>query len=274
MHSILLHAHDDVGFDARLQVALDLARAFDGHLTCLQAVSFEFAMPGDMYGILSSEMFQVVRDRADEFRAATEKRMHSEDVPWEWVDRLGVGDTVLMQYAAINDVVVVGTRVPEAGKGPSWLAGALAIHARVPVLAVPDECSELDVGAPALVCWNGSIESSRALRAAVPLLRKAANVTLATVGQVDGDEGDDEVDLPPLQGADYLARHGIDCELVQLPDEGRRHIAEQLREAARARQAGLVVMGAYGHSRAMETLLGGVTRDLLGNPPAPLLLAH
>ncbi len=272
MRSILLHARDDDAFDVRLQVALDLVRAFDGHLTCLQAVSLDFAMSWDVDGILSAEMAQVVRERAEAFRAKSQVRLAAEDVRWEWDDRIGLGDSVLQEFAALSDVVVVGAGAPKNAAAPSWLAGALAIHARVPVLAVPEGCPGLRCDAPALVCWNGSVESSRALRAAVPLLALAESVTLATVG--DGETQGEEVDLPPVQGAEYLARHGIDCEIVRLPWTTRKEVPGQLREAARARNAGLVVMGAYGHSRMLETLLGGVTRDMLSNPPAPLLMAN
>ncbi|MXO60255.1 universal stress protein [Altererythrobacter salegens] len=261
MRSILLHAHDDQAFEARLQVALDLARAFDGHVTCIQAVSLDFAMPGDFEGMLSTEMAHVMRERAEAFRARTEVRLELEDVRWEWDDRIGLGDSVLQEYAALSDVAVVGSGNPENEAAPSWLAGGLAIHARVPVLAVPQGCPGLQCGAPALVCWNGTVESSRALRAAVPLLVKSERVTLATVG--DGETDGETVDLPPVQGAEYLARHGIDCEIVRFPWTSRKEVAGQLREAARARNAGLVVMGAYGHARMLETLLGGVTRDML-----------
>jgi nucleotide-binding universal stress UspA family protein len=98
-------------------------------------------------------------------------------------------------------------------------------------------------------------------------------VTLATVGR-GGLEDDDDVDLPPIQGAQYLARHGIECEMVELPADGSKTVAGLLSDAARSRNAGLIVMGAYGQPRLLETLLGGATRDMLSAPPLPLLLAN
>ena len=272
MRSILLHAHDDDEFDARLEVALDLARAFDAHVTMLQAVSLDFIAPGDFYGAMAADMIHVVKERAQNFREESERKLRGEDVRWEWVDRIGLGDQALLKYAALSDLVVLGSTPPEAGKGPSWLAGTIAIHARVPILAVPPDARGLDIGAPALVGWNGSTESSRALRAAVPLLAKAASVTLATVGR--GEDDGEDADLPAIEGAEYLARHGIECELVELAADGTKPVAGVLGDAARARGAGLMVMGAYGQSRMLETILGGATRDMLADAPMPVLMAH
>lgn len=272
MRSILLHAHDDDEFDARLEVALDIARAFDAHLTLLQAISLDFIAPGDFYGAMAADLMRAVKDRAREFREDSERKLRGEDVRWEWVDMFGVGEQAMLKHAALNDLVVLGSTPPEAGRGPSWLAGAIAIHARVPILAVPPGTRGLDIGAPALVGWNGSTESSRALRAAVPLLAKAASVTLATVGLAHRDEED--ADLPPIEGAEYLARHGIECEVVELAGDGSKPVAGILGDAARARGAGLIVMGAYGQSRLLETLLGGTTRDMLAEAPMPVLMAH
>ena len=61
MRSLLLHAHRDANFDARLQVALDLARTFDAHLTLLQAVSYDITMPGDFYGAAVADMLPLAR---------------------------------------------------------------------------------------------------------------------------------------------------------------------------------------------------------------------
>ncbi len=271
MRSILLHVHDDAGLSARLAAALDLARRFDGHVTCLQPIAFEYAVPGDFYGTAVVELMTVMQEVADRVREATEARLAGEDVRWDWIDERGLDSSRLLEYAALSDVVVIGA-VPPPGetRGPSRLAGTLAIHGRTPLLVVPPDQPRLSVGGPALVAWNGSPESSRALRAALPLLGEASEVYLARVAEPGRGDG---FDMPPLRGAEYLARHGIECELVELPvlPEG---VAHTLEEAARARRAELLVSGAYGHSRMIETIFGGVTRRMLTAPSLPLLLAH
>lgn len=271
MRSLMLHANNDPNFEARLQVALDLARSFDAHLTLLQVIAFDVAMPGDFYGTLAANMIPVAREAAEEFRASVQPRLEAEDIRWDWVEELGVADNQMLHHAALTDLAIVGASPPDSsGRGPSSLAGILAVHCKAPIMVVPDGAHGLDVSGPAVVAWNGSVESSRALRAALPLLERAASVHLVSVGE-PGDE--DEPELPPLSGAEYLARHGIEAELVEMP-RGSRLVHEVLREAARARGASCMVMGAYGRPRLIETLFGGVSREMLTSPDLPILLAH
>jgi len=136
---------------------------------------------------------------------------------------------------------------------------------------VPEGMTSFDVGAPMLVAWNGSAESAHALRAAVPLLACSVKVTLACVVEERGEAKG--FDLPSTEGAKYLARHGIACEIVEIP-RGEAKIADMLFSAAQLRDCALLVMGAYGHSRLTELVLGGVTRHMLSEPAMPVSLAH
>ena len=271
MRSILLHANNDANFAARLQVALDIARAFDAHLTLLQAVSYDFTMPGDFYGATVADMLPIARAAADAFRAEVEPRLNAEDVRWDWVEELGLADSRMLQHGALADLAIIGASAPGGQRGPSPLAGILAIHGKTPIMVVPDTATGMTVDGPAVVCWNGSLEAARALRAALPLLEKAASVHLLNVRE--GGNGDEQDDVPPLTGAEYLARHGVACEVVQM-ERGSARVDALLKEAAAARGATLMVMGAYGHARLIETLFGGVTRSMLSAPELPILLAH
>jgi nucleotide-binding universal stress UspA family protein len=141
----------------------------------------------------------------------------------------------------------------------------------VPVLVVRGDVASFDVTAPVMVAWNGSAEAAHALRAAVPLLAAARKVWLVSVAEPADRKP--RFDFPALEGAQYLSRHGIDCELVEVP-RGEAKIGDTLFSAAQMRDCGLMVMGAYGHSRLAEMLLGGVTRQMLSAPPMPILLAH
>ena len=76
------------------------------------------------------------------------------------------------------------------------------------------------------------------------------------------------------EAAKFLARHDIEPLITELAREGETSIAATLIDAAKIRKAGVVIMGAYGRSRFRERLLGGVTRDMLSDPPIPLLLSH
>ncbi|MFN3989963.1 MAG: universal stress protein [Erythrobacter sp.] len=271
MKSILLHIAADRAMNARLQVALDLARATGGHVTCLQAISYEVFAPGDFYGSAMAAAMPVIKEAAEKLRAEIEGQLANEDVSWDWRFVYGAAEYRLLEAAALADIVVVGPHdAGEDGRGPSGMVGELVLKAPVPVLVVPADTARLDIGAPMLVGWNGSAEACVALRRAVPLLAHASKVYLATVEE---KRGEGRFDFPPLEGAQYLSRHGIDAEIVELP-RGEARIADTLFSAAQMRGCSVLVMGAYGHSRFAEMLFGGVTRHALTDPQMPMFLAH
>lgn len=270
MSSIVLHVQDDDCFEARLQTALDIARTFDAHITCIQAIYFDLMVPGDMYGMGAAELFPILRDNAEKFQKQVEARLIEEGVAWDWVQDLDSAGQMLLAYAALSDLIILSTSEPQGGRGPSSLAGQIAIHARTLVLAVPPALRGFDPAAPALVAWNGSVEAAHALRAAVPFLKRAASVELVTIEDCGKER---RFDLPPTEGAEFLSRHGIECHMVAIPPRDGS-VDDALRTAAEVRKVGYIVMGAYGHTRLRETVFGGATRRLLAHPPTPLFLCH
>ncbi len=273
MKSILFNAFADSGHSKRLDVALDIARTFDSHLTVLTAVPYEAAASADPYGAAFAAMVPVWREEARKLRVDTENDLSNEGVPWDWVEKAGPVPLALLKRSSLADLVIVGEREPRSGgKAPSFTAGELAVTADCPVLVLPDECKRIDPERPALVAWDGSAESSHALRSAVPLLKRASTVYLATVEQ-DKPSKKGAFDLPPIRGADYLSHHGISCEIVALKP-GEKGTAHTLQNAADVRDVGLIVMGAYGRTRLSEWIFGGVTRAMLSDVRVPLLLKH
>ena len=269
MRSILLHIDDDDCLDAKLQVALDLARSFGGHVECLQAVPYEIGVPGDLYGTMAAQILPELRGAADRLRQRIEPRLAGEDVAWSWLHEDGPAVEKLIDRSGLSDVIVVGCCAP-ASRAPSDLPGELAIRARTPILLVPREARGFDPARPALVAWDGSPEACRALRAATPLLARAERVILATVAERSDEQ---RFDLPATEGAEYLSRHDIACEMVELPAEDRP-VGQVLAGAAAARDAGYLVMGAYGRMRLTERIWGGVTRKLFAHPPLPIFACH
>jgi len=173
MKNLLLHIGDDPAMQARLQVALDLARANDGHITCLQTLTYAVLTPGDFYGSAIAAAMPAIKQESDAHRKAIESRLQNEDVSWEWVFMHGMAETRLLEYSALADLILVGPYDEgEADIGrPSMLAGSLVLHGAAPVLVVPAKTQSFAIGAPALVAWNGSAEACVALRAALPLLK-------------------------------------------------------------------------------------------------------
>jgi len=271
MRSILVHAHDDGYFGKRLDVALDLARAFGGHLTILHTFPYSVGTMTDLHGAAFAAMAPVWKEQATEMREAVTTDMANEDVPWDWREAAGPAALGLLRHSSLMDLIVIGEREPiDCGKAPSWTAGELALSASCPVLVLPEKSKLFDAQAPALVAWDGSAESCHALRSAVPFLRKAGQVFLASVAERDRDDRD----LPALGGADYLARHEISCEVVEIGKPDDNGVAGALNEAAALRKCGLVVMGAYGRTRLAERVFGGVTRGMLEDVRVPLLMTH
>ena len=268
MRSILLHIAEDDALEARTQVALDLARAFDGHLSCLQAVPYEYGVPGDFYGGMLADMVPILREAAEKLRERCGRRLAPEDVRWSWEHEDGRAHEHLLRRSSLSDIVVLGSREPMS-KAPSLLARQMVMRLQTPMLLVPEHLNGLNCAGTAVVAWNGSAEASRALKAAVPLLAKARSVVLASVL----GEPDARFDLPAVEGAEYLSRHGISCEMTEFPCE-QGTVGEALADVVARREAAYLVMGAYGHSRLVETVLGGVTRELFADPPIPIFTCH
>lgn len=269
MKSILLHVYDDTGFEGRLQAALDLARAFEGHITCLHATPLEDYLAADPWvaARLPEEFSDKMKHLRLELQAKIEERLRLDGASWDWIHRDELMSTALIRFSILADVVVLtlAERAVEKHE-PRPLAAAVATGARAPVLAVPEGLERLDLGRPAVVAWNGTPECAAALRAAVPMLQLVPEVHLLEIEEV----------LPRYPrdlAARYLSRHDVRVEIIQRrPEDGG--VAGTIRTASEELGAGLLVMGAYGHSRLREFLLGGVTRELVCESPIPLLLAH
>lgn len=270
MRSILLHVYDDPCFEARLQVTLDLARQFRSHVLFVQPIPVNVALAGDPYGAFTAEMIPVLRENASKFRSRVEARIADEGIAWDWIEDMSPAGDVLMSRAALSDVIVLGACDPYSRINHSSLVGQIAIHSQTPILVVPASSEGFDCSAPVAIAWNGSPEASRSIKAALPLLAKATAVYLVTIAE---EREARRYDLPPVEGGEFLSRHGIECELVEMP-AADGSVANTLVQAAQIRRASCIVMGAYGHSRLQEIVLGGTTRKMLQDPPLPLFLCH
>jgi nucleotide-binding universal stress UspA family protein len=269
MKSLLLYANRDAGLDSRLQAALDVARLCEGHLTCLQVIPYDAFIMGDPFGgvyALPTVLEQVQRTAA-EHRTAIEERLRGEGIGWDWLRFDGAPAQLIVDRARLSDLIVLSLPGEESGaEAPRAMVADVLVHARAPVLAVPRTSRGFDGAGSALVAWDGSLEASHALRLTLTMLGHASEVNVVTVA-----EGGSE--FPATDACHYLARHGIEPELHEWPREGRSTAAALL-DASTSLGAAYVVMGAYGHTRLREAILGGATRDMIHQSPLPLLLAH
>ncbi len=266
MKNILLLVHDDEGQEARLQAALDLTRALDGHLSCIDVALFP-AMVGDIYspGIAEAMLLTDEREREGKNKTTLEARLAHEDVSWDWTDVTGNFVDGVCDVAMLSDVIVLNRKLDQFPYPDMRdVASRILMHARAPIVAMPDDCKRLDLER-ALVAWDGQASAAATLRACVPLLQRAEAVEIFTAR--DGSEK-----VEPTLAAEYLSRHGVHAT-VHIIEDGL-HAADRLIEAeAITFGADYVLMGAYSHGRFMETF-GGVTKRMLGNAQLPLILGH
>lgn len=185
--------------------------------------------------------------------------------------QLGLDFTV-SRVARYSDLVVA-TQPYGPGRDTTQvtLVEAALFATGAPVLVVPE--AEVDWSRPfgrVLVAWNESDVSFAAIRAAMPILKAAETVDII---MVDPPSHSPERSDPGGSVSLMLARHGVKTEVSILARTLPR-VSEIILRFARDHGAEAVVMGAYGHSRFREAILGGATREMLEGAHVPLLMAH
>ncbi len=267
MKNVLVLMHDDAGQEARFQAALDLTRALDGHLTCVD-VSVIPAFVGDYADCGGSAMLiadEQAREKSN--RSHMEARLKVEGLPYDWFDESGFLGPCVRDGAALADLVVLNRELdtihyPDMRE----LVGQMLLKSGKPIVAVPEHARSFDAFGHALVAWDGSAQADAALRAATPLLQLAKTVTILEI-----DDG--SLRLPADDAAEYLSRHGIkpvirrESGSIDLP-------STVILEVIAMEHPAYLVMGGFGHSRYIEAAFGGVTKRMLKECPVPLFLAH
>lgn len=259
MRSILCPADSAHTLDDRVETALALARATNGHVTFQIATPFAQMALWEPFGgaALSAIAINEVREQDDKLAGELNERMGRQDVAFD-VDVIDEGRIEGLAAASrFADVIVASLDDPALEE--------VGLEVRCPVLAVPRGAPMLRFDTPALVAWDGGYEAANALRAALPLLKLASSVHLVTVREKSDD-------FPASDAASYLSRHDVHAEVHEVEPNGT--VAFTIEQTAMRLGAGLIVMGLFGKSRLRELLLGGVSRSLLDRAQVPLLLAH
>lgn len=267
MKNIVLPVHDDGGQEARLQAALDAARALEGHLSCVHVTEYP-VLVGDAYGMSGGViLLDLAREQEAEHRAAIEKRLAAEDIPYDWVEITAELAAALEETTALADLIVVNSEFEGLLQtSDRILVEKLVMKSGKPLLVVPDS-KGFRAADPALVAWDGSKPAAVALRAAVPLLRLSSSVTIY---QVDAGVGEE----PAEAAAQYLSRHGIHVEIVRENAPGSDFIEPLLLDKLESGRFAWAVMGAFSKARLRESLFGGTTKRMLRESPIPLFIAH
>ncbi len=264
--------------DARLDAACALAQRLGAHLTavaCTRQIDVGvYAMPGAEMAV-DFAAIDDSRQRAEAMARKTAERMERNGVTGDtrWASSVSAGlEESAARAGRHSDLTIVGPLMIDGQEGEvadAVLEGVLFGSGR-PVLMLPAGWSG-DVGTNVMVAWDGSRVSSRAIADATPFLEAAGRVTVALVDPEPGVNGIGE--NPGADIAQVIARHGAKVE-VQILARAGASVAERLQTTASDMGADLMVMGGYGTSRWREAIFSGVSRQVLENPSAPVLVSH
>jgi nucleotide-binding universal stress UspA family protein len=279
INDILVHIPTERPMRAVIDASISLARGFGAHLDALAvgyiSTSGAFVVDGGAAAAVAVDLGAEQTRAAERSAAAlavfeTEARNAGishrcrpvEDIPADAAATAGAA-------ARLYDLSVV--LQPEADR-PTFdntLPTEILFQAGGPVLFVPYIFRGIFKAKRIGICWDGSRLAARALRDAQPFLAQADALFAISVN----GEKSTPPDASPGQLVKHLARHGRPVKLVEL-QASRSDIQPSILSLAAEENLDMLVMGAYGHSRLQEGILGGVTREMLQTMTLPTLMSH
>jgi nucleotide-binding universal stress UspA family protein len=266
----------------RIELAAALAARCDAHLIGLHTTAmrsiprdrgyfdyFGRALLDPIYG----ELAETMRAEADQTRSTFEEITKRQGLSAEWCEAFGYPSQSAALRGRYVDLIVLGQLDPDDGSAPLFrpIPEEVALMSGRPILVIPYAGSWRCIGRRVLVGWDASREATRAINDAMPLLLAAERVTVLAVDPAEGPAGLGEV--PGADIALHLARHGVKTTVETAVSAGIG-IGNTLLSRASDLEADLLVMGAYGHSRVRELLIGGATRTVLESMTLPVLMSH
>jgi nucleotide-binding universal stress UspA family protein len=263
----------------RITLAAALAERFAAHLIGLYPIpNIELPIRAGYPDLAVLEpVYREWRERAlkqaGKLRQAFEHaaQLHGLSTEWRAVTDGEEADPAL--HARYSDLTILGQRDPDSDEMALIRPRPerVTLASGRPILVVPYAGHFAAVGKCVLIAWDASREAARAVADAMPLLAAADAVTVLAVDPQPGPDGHGEI--PGADIALHLARHDVKAQIERTVSAGVP-IGELLLSRAADLGADLLVMGAYGHSRVRELLLGGATRSILASMTIPVLMSH
>lgn len=262
-----------------LEAAAEFAERADAHLEVL-SLGVDRTQVGYSYIGSTAILVELALERAEAEAQALDKAAREvlgrQSARWSAeaaVAQMGGMADLIALRARYCDLVILPRPYDRDvnGNGNATAAVEAALfEGNVPVLILPPGKQVPKDGGQVVLAWNQSREAMNAVRGAMPFLKAAEGVSIAVVDpQPWGAERSDPGGLL----CQYLVRHGVKAEVSVLA-KTQPDVADVLAQHLRDRDAGLLVMGAYSHSRLREALLGGATRHMLERAEVPVLMAH
>ena len=271
MKSVLIHLTDSTNIESTIIAGLDLATRFHAKAHGLFLIP---ALASTFWGYEAADYLPVLQKKLEKSAQTT----------IETFNRLAAAHTAisvtssiideaflpsLAQASRAHDVLVTAQpkSQPDSVVEMEFQAPDIIVGSACPTLVVPRDGGPFAIGKRIAIGWNNSREASRAIRDSLPLLTAADEVLVLAVQT----QGDTAPITQPIE--DYLANHGIKYQL-QLATAQDHNVTETIMAQILQHKVDVLVMGAWGHSRFRELILGGVTRKVLETAPIPVLLSH
>ncbi|MFT4013775.1 MAG: universal stress protein [Paracoccus sp. (in: a-proteobacteria)] len=260
----------------QLDSAVAMTRRENAHLDVF-CLGVDHSQVGYYYAGASAYVLQETIDKAvasaGELEQKVRDRLAPEDIRWSVdsaVAQVGGLSTLVALRARYSDLVVLNRPYGEgASADAEAITEAALFEGAAPVLIVPHELTE-PFGKRILIAWNQSSEAMAAVRRALPLLQAADAVEITVIDpSPNGPERSD----PGGALCQMLTRHGVRAEIAVLA-RTLPQVSDILTRRATEIGADMVVMGAYGHSRFRQAILGGATRNMLEKATVPVLMAR
>lgn len=188
------------------------------------------------------------------------------DLKYKWLSEELENQKYLGDLSRVYNVVIISRPYQELQSASLSSIQTILFDGGRPVMLIPMN-KQIDIGREVVISWNCTTESSRAVFAALPILKKANNVTILTVEKVitEGPSGE--------QVSELLASHGIDAKPVTISGDEKK-IGDAILDFSKSVDADLIVKGAYTQSRLREIIFGGATRHLMLHSEIPIYLVN
>jgi nucleotide-binding universal stress UspA family protein len=262
---------------AALAQTIALAEAQDAHAEAL-CLGVDRTQTGYYYAGANAMVLQETMTRAQ--NEAAETLAYANDILGKsgvrWSSEEGIAQIAdvgrhVAHRSRFADLVILPRPYGEdRGSEAEPIVESAMFEGHAPVLVVPDDNVPVTRPKSIIVAWNESVEALTAIRHALPFLQAADIVRIVVIAPPT--HGPDRSD-PGGMLSQMLSRHGVQCEIDVLSKNMTR-VSDVLNRHTVDTDSDMIVMGAYGHSRFREAILGGATRNMLEQAKVPVFMAR
>ena len=271
--SILVHVDNSSRSRACLDATLSLIDMSDAHVTGIANRMAAYIpayaaaqIPPEAFTVFDQEQDRMLKVARQEFEEALTTVAKLNRSSWE----VGEGElaTTISSRARFHDLVILRQEIDDNDAGVyEGVPDEVILTAGRPVLVIPYIDYGDTLGKSILIGWSNTRESARAVKDAMPFLKRADKVSIFSANPKEGE------DVPGAELARYLSEHGIKAE-VSRTSSNDMDVGDLLLNDVADNGHDMIVMGGYGHRRIRQMILGGVTNHLLKHMTVPVLFSH